>query len=105
MEILDWISNWFSSECNGDWEHENQIKIETVSNPGWHVTIDLTDTFLEDVHIDNGTIEKSGDDWYFFVIKDKQFRASGDLTKLPFLLNKFREIVEGNITQSPGSAE
>lgn len=96
MEILDWISNWFSSECNGDWEHENQIKIETVSNPGWYITIDLTGTSLEELYIENDTIEKSDDDWYFFGIKDKQFKASGDLKKISFLLNTFKEIVEEN---------
>ena len=26
----------FANECDGDWEHENQVKIETVDNPGWH---------------------------------------------------------------------
>jgi hypothetical protein len=96
METLDWIINWFLSECDGDWEHENQIRIETVSNPGWYLTIDLRDTSLEHLYIESGTVEKSDDDWYFWAIKDKQFKASGDLKKLSFLLNKFREIVEEN---------
>lgn len=92
IEILDWISGWFYSECDGDWEHENQIKIETVSNPGWYIVIDLANTALEDMFIENSRVEKSESDWYFYGIKDKQFRASGDLKKLSFLLGKFREI-------------
>ena len=92
--ILEWLCNWFALECDGDWEHENQIKIETVDNPGWSITIDLRDTELEDLEIVVGTIEKSENDWYFFEIKDKKFRAGGDLAKLTFLLEKFREIVE-----------
>ena len=92
--ILEWLSNWFTAECNGDWEHENGISIITVDNPGWSITIDLENTNLEHLEIENDTIERSENDWYFFEIKNKKFRAAGDLTKLAFLLTKFKEIVE-----------
>jgi len=42
--ILEWLIEWFSLNCDGDWEHENGIKITTVSNPGWFIAIDLRDT-------------------------------------------------------------
>lgn len=94
-ELLSWICNWFEEECNGDWEHENQIKIETVSNPGWSITIDLDQTYLEDIkEIKSGLIEKSDNDWYFFSLKNKKFDASGDLSKLALLLSIFKEIAE-----------
>jgi hypothetical protein len=92
--IINWISYWFASQCDGDWEHENMLKIETVSNPGWYITIDLNYTGLEGLDLDVGTIEISEDDWYFYRIKNAKYQASGDLTKLEFLLNKFRELVE-----------
>ncbi len=94
INILEWLCNWFALECDGDWEHENGVSISTVSNPGWSITIDLRDTILEDLEIVVGTIEKSEYDWYFFEVKNKKFRAGGDLTKLTFLLEKFKEIVE-----------
>lgn len=43
-----WLQKWFLSQCDGDWEHEFGITIQTVDNPGWHVAIDLTGTFVED---------------------------------------------------------
>lgn len=46
MNTLEVICNWFSSQCDGDWEHEYGIKIETVDNPGWVITIDITYTSL-----------------------------------------------------------
>jgi hypothetical protein len=33
-ELLSWLSFWFYQHCDGDWEHENQIKIQTLDNPG-----------------------------------------------------------------------
>jgi hypothetical protein len=84
------------SQCDGEWEHEYGIKINTVDNPGWYIEIDLAFTSLENENIDIGTIENSEHDWYFYQIKDKKFRASGDTTKLFFLLGKFKEIAEAN---------
>ena len=93
MDIITWISKWFANECDGDWEHENQIRIQTVSNPGWYITIALTHTQLHHVSIELTTEKKSDDDWFFYCVKEKQFSASGDLNKLAFLLTKFKEIV------------
>lgn len=93
MNTLEWIQDWYQQQCDGDWEHENGIVIETVSNPGWHVTIDLNYTEMENLEIDAPTIEKSEHDWYFITIKDKKFSGGGDLSKLDLLLQKFKEIV------------
>jgi hypothetical protein len=30
MEILDWIGNWFAEQCDGDWEHENYLKLKRL---------------------------------------------------------------------------
>lgn len=35
------IRTWFAGQCDGDWEHQNGVKIETTDNPGWSVKIDL----------------------------------------------------------------
>ncbi|SHN46155.1 immunity 53 family protein [Chitinophaga sp. CF418] len=97
--IFEWLVNWFNSNCDGDWEHENGIKIYTVSNPGWFISIGLRDTPLEDKIIESELIEKSDDDWYFYGIKSAKFEASGDTNKLIFLLTKFKELVEAAATE------
>ncbi|GHB54781.1 hypothetical protein GCM10010331_48120 [Streptomyces xanthochromogenes] len=33
--VLDRLQSWYSAQCNGDWEHEWGIKIDTLDNPGW----------------------------------------------------------------------
>ncbi len=45
-ELLE-LQSWFVNQCNGVWEHEHGISIETTDNPGWLVKIDLVGTALE----------------------------------------------------------
>ena len=40
--LIHWIEKWYKGNCNGDWEHSYGITIETLDNPGWDFTIDLT---------------------------------------------------------------
>ncbi len=49
MNALEELQNWYLSECNEDWEHSYGVKIETLDNPGWSVTINLEDTYLETI--------------------------------------------------------
>jgi hypothetical protein len=39
-----WLEHWYSSQCNGDWEHNYGVTIESIDNPGWRVKIDLNGT-------------------------------------------------------------
>ncbi|HMU95875.1 MAG TPA: immunity 53 family protein [Elusimicrobiota bacterium] len=41
---LERLQRWFAAQCNGTWEHEWGVKIETLDNPGWLVRIDLAGT-------------------------------------------------------------
>jgi hypothetical protein len=53
---LTGLARWYEANCDGDWEHEYGVSIETLDNPGWAIKIDLTDTLLSaelfDVHED-----------------------------------------------------
>ena len=47
VEIIARLSDWYQSQCNGTWEHELGIVIDTIDNPGWLVKIDLRGTASE----------------------------------------------------------
>src|SRR5262245_45197449 len=38
---LERLQRWYDSRCDGRWEHDYGIEIETCDNPGWLVRIDL----------------------------------------------------------------
>lgn len=44
MDTLQELQRWYRSQCNGDWEHSYGVKIDTLDNPGWSVTVELADT-------------------------------------------------------------
>jgi len=44
---LQRLQEWYKAQCNGDWEHSDGVKLDTLDNPGWSLEIDLTDTPLQ----------------------------------------------------------
>ena len=46
-DSLIWMQDWYKKQCDGDWEHQNGIRIETIDNPGWKIVIDLVETELD----------------------------------------------------------
>lgn len=96
MKNLIWIQNWFESNCDGDWEHEHQIKIITVDNPGWNVIIEFENSTMniedsEWILVDNGDA-----DWYGWKVTNGVFEASGDVKKLDFLFSIFKKMIDDN---------
>ena len=48
MSTLSELQDWYLAQCNGDWEHEFGVSISTLDNPGWHLAVELADSWLED---------------------------------------------------------
>jgi hypothetical protein len=94
--ITKWIERWYASQCDGDWEHEYGVKIESLDNPGWSVKIDLKFTELEEMNLEYQLFEKDENDWYGFSVKDSVYHGAGDPGKLEFLLGIFKELAESN---------
>ncbi|KMS54394.1 hypothetical protein V474_21955 [Novosphingobium barchaimii LL02] len=44
---LDWLMQWYLSQCDEDWEHQFGVTIDTLDNPGWSLSVDLDGTILE----------------------------------------------------------
>ena len=47
MNNLIWLQDFYTSLCNGDWEHSYGFKLDTMDNPGWHWEFNLRDTYSE----------------------------------------------------------
>ena len=81
------ISDWFLSQCDGDWEHEFGIEIYTVSNPGWYIKIPLEETELEIIIIDIVHNIESEDDWYFIKTEENTIHAACSFNNIEKILN------------------
>ena len=92
--LLGWIQRWYESECNGDWEHQYGVKIDTIDNPGWKVGIDLFETELHDLQIEYGLEQRSDQDWVGISVTKQIFKGIGDPTQLEVILERFRDLIE-----------
>ena len=90
MNMIAWLSEWYKSNCDGDWEHYYGIKIDTIDNPGWKVDIDLVDTYLEDVEFNKVQIYIDDLNWIHCSVADRVFKGRGSIDKLEEILKIFR---------------
>ena len=94
IENLTWLQNWYKSQCDGEWEHEYGVKIQTTDNPGWAIKIDLRYTELEKIEIEYQLVEISETDWFGYSVKNNVFDGGGDSEKLEKIISIFRDLVE-----------
>lgn len=94
MNILSWLEEWYSSNCDRNWECFYGVKIETLDNPGWSVKIDLTDTPCENRAFEEYEIDNGNDDWIRCWVEDHIFYGVGDSHKLEKIIQKFKEYTD-----------
>jgi len=83
------MQSWYEQRCDGDWEHQYGIKIETLDNPGWVLTVDLAETDLEGASFDEVIIERSDRDWVRCRREQMTFRGYGGPSNLDEILTVF----------------
>jgi Immunity protein 53 len=89
MALLSVLSHWYAHQCDGDWEHEYGISIQTIDNPGWSLSIDLHRTPLSDSPFADIAIERSADDWVCCRIEAEIFKGFGGPANLEELITLF----------------
>ena len=90
------LQRWYASHCDGDWEHTWGVKIDTLDNPGWSLTVDLFDTELEKAPFSGFRVEHSTD-WMFFELKDARFIGRCGPTKLGDMIEVFLHWAEKSV--------
>jgi len=90
------LQDWYEAQCDGDWEHQYGVEINTLDNPGWMVKVDLAGTNLEGASF--ATVDethRSEDDWIYCEVRDGRFWGSGGTHNLLEILRLFRSWAEG----------
>lgn len=91
--ILVRLQRWYASHCNDDWEHTWGVKIDTLDNPGWSLTVDLFDTELEKASFTGFKVDHPTD-WMFFELKGTRFIGRCGPTKLEDMIEVFLDWAE-----------
>jgi hypothetical protein len=95
MNELERLNKWYSSHCDGTWEHDQGVTLQSLDNPGWWLKIDLKGTRLESKSfsaISQG-INEGGHpqttSWFHCYVKEGRFDGSGDPSHLPRIISIF----------------
>jgi hypothetical protein len=93
MGLIEQIQAWYAAQCNGDWEHQYGVSIETIDNPGWSVTVDLFGTNLEALRFQTYRDDKGEGDWILCEVSGGKFVGAGDPGKLQTILEIFVSLI------------
>lgn len=95
--MLEWLQQWYLNNCDGSWEHNNGVTIDTLDNPGWSIEISLTDTPLADTEIVYTLNEITEDNWFAYSVSNNVFKGAGDPSKLSKLIEVFKELYDSKL--------
>lgn len=100
---LNWLVQWYLSQCDNDWEHSYGLELGTLDNPGWTLKIDLSETTLEGrsfTKVQHGEPTDDLDEWHrtgsWWVaeVKDAKLEAACGPLDLPAVITFFQDWVE-----------
>jgi len=95
MTSIALLQDWYLQHCDGDWEHDYGIQIDTLDNPGWSLKINLRGTDLEDIGFtaaEHGVGAQSiadDPDWWTTKVEDGFFIGFSGPKHLDTLLDIF----------------
>jgi hypothetical protein len=96
---MKWVESWYGRQCNGDWEHQRGLKVDTLDNPGWMLKVDLQGTDLAAFSLPDRDLGSSGTGtdgrpvaprWFHSQIRGGQYVAAGSADRLVDLFIAFR---------------
>jgi hypothetical protein len=65
-DLVSWLETWLDSHADGEWEHSHGLRIDTLDNPGWLITVDLS----EEASVKPSAWERSDTDWLRATVND-----------------------------------
>jgi hypothetical protein len=94
------IQDWYAAQCDGDWEHEFGVKIATLDNPGWSVSIDLAGTALENAEFTEISNLAPQVDWINSKVQGRKFEGRCGPGMLEAVISSF--LAWANDVSGPG---
>ena len=93
-DLLTGLMTWFQEQCDGEWENDHGVSVQSCDNPGWWVKIDLARTRLEGrpfTAIKRGELSSLDPQppWLHCYVEGDVFNGVGDPTTLKEILEVF----------------
>jgi hypothetical protein len=91
---LEWLEEWYQSQCNGDWENSRGMRLESLKEPGWRLTIHLDGTTAANRRPQQLNLDTPCGEWIACSLSGDRFQGSGDPHKLEQIIGIFRHWVD-----------
>jgi hypothetical protein len=98
------LQRWYEQTCDGNWEHDYGIDIESLPDPGWNLTIDLLATAWEDLVIDPLTRRTSEHDWLHIRTTERGLHTTCGPMNLPDAIDQTLALLAPDTMTYPGNA-
>jgi hypothetical protein len=89
-DALTWLQGWYATQCDGGWEHENGLMIETTDNPGWFLKIDVRRTAMAGLIFAKREVHRSKHDWLIARSVEDRFEVACGPLNLGEAIHQFR---------------
>ncbi|WP_322780141.1 immunity 53 family protein [Frankia sp. Cas4] len=105
MGSLDYLQEWYIRHCDGDWEHALGIRITTLDNPGWMLTVNVEGTELAGRKLDWVRYDESETAWLHYRSDGREFIAACGPQELNRALEVFERFAEECGSIDPRASE
>lgn len=93
MNEIEKLQLWYRTQCDGSWEHEYGIAIDTLDNPGWSVMVDLVGTNLHSMQMEPLIEDVNEAEWLHCKIENGKFVGMGGPLKLNTIIGIFLDLI------------
>jgi Immunity protein 53 len=70
------LQQWYLSSCDGAWEHEYGLSIQSLPDPGWELNLDLLATSWEGLELEPQSSRNSEQDWLHLRTTERGLQAT-----------------------------
>lgn len=101
---IEWLARFYAYHCDGAWEHEFGMSLDSLAIPGWGLAVDLRGTALEGTGVNRSEVRKvsrSDHDFIEAYLEDDEFQATCGPFNLDAMLALFREWATKRLADAP----
>lgn len=101
---IDWLTKFFAYHCDGAWEHEFGMSLDSLAIPGWGLVVDLRGTVLEGTGVNRNSLKETSKSEHDFIeafLEDDEFHATCGPFNLDAMLGVFREWATKRLADAP----
>lgn len=88
------LEGWYAARCDGVWEHDHGVRIDTIDNPGWSLVVDLDSEEAMRLGHCEAKFNRAPDNWIACAVSGSRFEGYGGPSNLRDIIGVFLDWVQ-----------